>query len=123
MGVCASGAAAEALLDPGAHGISSYLQYLPLSYPRMVRQTDETGLLQLYGDRAASSYVDVAPLDGIDDARGRSSGPVRDRIPRPRRSSIQREAHSGERRPRGRERRLDPSVFRPNYDLAVVFTF
>jgi hypothetical protein len=60
-------------LAPGGHHIppAGYLAYVPLEYPRIIRETPESELVHLYGDRASPSYVDVAPKDGIDDGRGR----------------------------------------------------
>jgi hypothetical protein len=65
-------AAAAADEPPDAHAIppSAYLSYVPLDYPRIVRATPETELVQLYGDSSSPKYVDVAPRDGVDDARG-----------------------------------------------------
>ncbi len=47
-----------------------YLRYLQLQYPTIVRQTEASERLHLYGDRAAPGYRDESPRDGIDDARG-----------------------------------------------------
>lgn len=65
-------ASAEEPLPPGAHRIPppAYLEYVPLEYPRIVRATAESQLVQLYGDRAAPGYADFAPKDGVDDTRG-----------------------------------------------------
>ena len=65
-------AAAQEPLPRGAHQIppGAYLEYVPLEYPRIVRATAESELVQLWGDRASPGYVDAAPKDGIDDARG-----------------------------------------------------
>src|SRR4051812_26881118 len=75
FGLCVAtfAAAAQAATEAGGQQIpaSAYLQYVPLTYLRLVRQTEESQLVQLYGDRASASYSDAAPLDGIDDARGR----------------------------------------------------
>jgi hypothetical protein len=66
-------ARADEPLPSGGHHIppQAYLQYVPLEIPRLVRATAETELVHLWGDRAAPGYVDEAPRDGIDDARGR----------------------------------------------------
>jgi hypothetical protein len=48
-----------------------YFGYVPLQYPRIVRQTEGDSLFQLYGDRQAKGYRDEEPKDGIDDERGR----------------------------------------------------
>jgi hypothetical protein len=48
-----------------------YIRYVPLEYPRIVRQTDASRRFQLLGDPSAPGYRDVDPVDGIDDARGR----------------------------------------------------
>jgi len=48
-----------------------YFGFVPLSYPRIVRQTEADSFLQLYGDRQAKGYRDEVPKDGIDDERGR----------------------------------------------------
>ena len=47
-----------------------YFQYVPLSYPRIVRQTAADSVFELYGPAVGSGFRDVAPRDGIDDARG-----------------------------------------------------
>jgi hypothetical protein len=46
-----------------------YLKYVPLSYPGLIRQTEATRQFSLYGDPADPAYRDVAPKDGVDDAR------------------------------------------------------
>ena len=48
---------------------TEYIRFVPLRYPRPVRQTAASVELQLFGDTAAADYVDVAPRDGIDDHR------------------------------------------------------
>lgn len=47
----------------------AYLRYVPLEVPRIIRQTPASERLHLYGDRASPTYVDVAPVDGVDDRR------------------------------------------------------
>src|SRR3954467_1638622 len=47
----------------------AYIRYVPLRYPRLVRQTAETAELKLFGDMGAPGYADVAPRNGIDDHR------------------------------------------------------
>ncbi len=46
-----------------------YLRYVPLEVPRIIRQTPASERLHLYGDRRDPDYIDVAPLDGVDDRR------------------------------------------------------
>ncbi len=46
-----------------------YLRYVPLEYPPLVEQTRSSAEFHLFGDRSAPGYVDVAPVDGIDDRR------------------------------------------------------
>lgn len=48
-----------------------YLRFVPLSYPRIIRQTEATARFHLYGDPSDPTWRDVAPRDGVDDARGR----------------------------------------------------
>jgi len=48
-----------------------YFSFVPLGYPRIVRQTEADSFFQLYGDRHAKGYRDELPKDGIDDERGR----------------------------------------------------
>ena len=45
------------------------INFIPLSYPRMVAQTDANQRLHLFGDPSDPGYRDVAPRDGIDDRR------------------------------------------------------
>ncbi|MEZ4412042.1 MAG: hypothetical protein R2910_03545 [Gemmatimonadales bacterium] len=47
-----------------------YFQYVPLTYPRIVRQTIADSIFQLYGPAAGNGFMDVAPRDGVDDTRG-----------------------------------------------------
>jgi hypothetical protein len=51
--------------------VDKYLKYVPLTYPRIIRQTDATEGFRLYGDPSDPSYRDVDPKDGVDDARAR----------------------------------------------------
>ena len=51
--------------------LDEYLNYMPLEYHRIVRQTDASLQLQLYGNPDDASFVDVDPRDGVDDRRGR----------------------------------------------------
>jgi len=44
-----------------------YITYMPLTYPKIKKQTDASEKLHLYGNRSASSYRDINPVDGIDD--------------------------------------------------------
>ncbi|MCP3104693.1 hypothetical protein LZ198_38095 [Myxococcus sp. K15C18031901] len=46
-----------------------YFRFVPLTYPRIVRQTEASVALSLYGDTADPAYRDEAPRDGIDDRR------------------------------------------------------
>jgi hypothetical protein len=48
-----------------------YIRFVPLEYPRIVRETEASVRLHLYGDRSSPGYRDVDPRDGIDDERGR----------------------------------------------------
>jgi hypothetical protein len=48
-----------------------YLRYVPLTYPRIIRQTEASARFHLYGDPGDPSYRDVDPRDGIDDARAK----------------------------------------------------
>jgi len=47
-----------------------YIKYLPLEYPKLVRETDASARLHLFGDPNDPLYHDVNPRDGIDDQRG-----------------------------------------------------
>lgn len=69
-------AAILCLLGPGLLSAQevdrdSYLRQIPLSGPRLGPANLATMALDLYGDPAAPGYRDVAPVDGIDDARHR----------------------------------------------------
>lgn len=46
-----------------------YLKYVPLTYPSLVRETTASREFHLYGDTDDPAYRDVAPKDGMDDAR------------------------------------------------------
>ena len=46
-----------------------YLRFVPLEYPRLLRATEASERLRLFGDRSDPAYRDVAPRDGIDDRR------------------------------------------------------
>ena len=46
-----------------------YLRYLPLKYPKLVRQTEANAKLHLFGNTKHSGYQDTNPVDGIDDRR------------------------------------------------------
>lgn len=48
-----------------------YFRFVPLTYPRLVRQTQASEALALFGDTADPNYRDEAPRDGIDDQRFR----------------------------------------------------
>ena len=48
-----------------------YLNYMPLDYRRIVRQTDASAAFHLYGNRDDPDFRDENPRDGVDDARGR----------------------------------------------------
>ncbi|RYZ41889.1 MAG: hypothetical protein EOO71_10175 [Myxococcaceae bacterium] len=62
--------AAPARAD-GPPSREEYFRYVPLAYPRIVRQTEASVALSLYGDPADSAYRDEAPRDGMDDTRQR----------------------------------------------------
>lgn len=47
-----------------------YFRYVPLNYPRIVRETAADTLFDLYGARGPEAAVDSAPRDGIGHARG-----------------------------------------------------
>jgi hypothetical protein len=47
----------------------NYIRFLPLTYPRLVRQTDASQRFALFGDSMAAGYRDADPVDGIDDRR------------------------------------------------------
>ena len=46
-----------------------YLRYIPLKYPKIVRQTEANAKLHLFGDMKDPEYQDTDPVDGIDDRR------------------------------------------------------
>lgn len=46
-----------------------YLRFVPLSYPRLVRQTPASVRFHLYGDRSDPGYRDRSPRNGVDDRR------------------------------------------------------
>ncbi len=48
-----------------------YFKYVPLSYPRIIRQTVADSVFNLYGAWPADGGQDEAPRDGIEDTRGR----------------------------------------------------
>jgi hypothetical protein len=50
----------------------SYIDSIPLEYPRLVHAVDATERLHLYGDPESLGYRDLDPVDGIDDDRQRS---------------------------------------------------
>jgi len=47
-----------------------YFKYVPLSYPRIVRQTAADTVFDLYGAGPSGAFRDDSPRDGIDDTRG-----------------------------------------------------
>ena len=49
----------------------NYIEYLPLSDPKIMGQTEASAALHLYGNPEADGYKDVSPIDGIDDERWR----------------------------------------------------
>ncbi|MDP2483703.1 MAG: hypothetical protein Q8W45_10490, partial [Candidatus Palauibacterales bacterium] len=51
---------------------AEYLRYVPLEVPRIIRQTPASDRLHLYGDLDDPDYIDIAPVDGIDDRRHRT---------------------------------------------------
>ena len=46
-----------------------YIKYLELSYPRIIQQTQASRYFALFGDKDSPEFIDVDPVDGIDDAR------------------------------------------------------
>ena len=54
---------------PQAIPRDEYLNYLQLEYPRIVEQTGASAELYLYGNKSDTDYIDVNPVDGIDDER------------------------------------------------------
>lgn len=48
-----------------------YLRYLPLKYPKIVRQTEANAELHLFGNTEDEAYQDTEPVDGIDDRRNK----------------------------------------------------
>ena len=46
-----------------------YLRFLPLKYPNIVRQTEASAELHLFGNTENPEYQDTNPVDGIDDHR------------------------------------------------------
>ena len=47
-----------------------YLQHIPLKHPKIVRQTEASDELHLFGNAEdLEGYKDAAPVDGIDDRR------------------------------------------------------
>ena len=46
-----------------------YLRFVPLTMPKLVRQTAPSAEFALYGDRASPGFVDEAPRNGVDDRR------------------------------------------------------
>jgi len=55
------------LADSGAQ--EEYIRFFPLSYPKIIKQTDASKMFALYGDTTDLGYQDVNPIDGIDDRR------------------------------------------------------
>jgi hypothetical protein len=45
------------------------IDFIPLSYPRIVAQTEANARLHLFGNADAPGYRDIAPRDGVDDRR------------------------------------------------------
>ena len=50
---------------------NGYIKYLPITYPKIMSQTEATKFFTLYGDKNDPAYQDVDPMDGIDDRRFR----------------------------------------------------
>ncbi|TDI72705.1 MAG: hypothetical protein E2O84_08405, partial [Bacteroidetes bacterium] len=48
-----------------------YISSIPLSYPKLFRQTHANEAFLLFGDKASAGYIDIDPRDGIDDRRNR----------------------------------------------------
>ena len=59
-----AGASAQAQIP-----LDQYLKSVPLQYPRIIRQTEASARFHLFGDPSDPAYRDVAPKDGVDDAR------------------------------------------------------
>ena len=61
------------LVVPDAQGQEiprdEYLRYIPLEYPTIVRQTEASVEMDLFGDMDDPEYRDTDPVDGIDDRR------------------------------------------------------
>jgi hypothetical protein len=49
--------------------LDEYIRYVPLEYPRVMRQSPASDELNLYGRPSDPGFVDEAPHDGIDDRR------------------------------------------------------
>jgi hypothetical protein len=48
---------------------NGYIKYLPITYPKIMAQTEASKIFCLYGDKKNPSYRDVDPVDGMDDRR------------------------------------------------------
>jgi hypothetical protein len=50
---------------------NEYIKYLPITYPKIMSQTEANKTFYLYGNKTDPNYQDVDPVDGIDDQRCR----------------------------------------------------
>jgi hypothetical protein len=50
---------------------NEYIKYLPITYPKIMSQTEANKTFALYGDKNDPAYQDIDPVDGIDDRRFR----------------------------------------------------
>ena len=48
---------------------NEYIKYLPITYPKIMSQTEANKIFSIYGNKNDSFYLDVDPVDGIDDRR------------------------------------------------------
>jgi hypothetical protein len=48
---------------------TNYIRFLPIQYPRIIKQTPASARFKLFGDNTSSNYKDTSPADGIDDNR------------------------------------------------------
>lgn len=48
---------------------NEYIKYVPITYPKIMSQTEANKIFGLYGDKNDPAYRDVDPVDGIDDQR------------------------------------------------------
>ncbi len=60
---------ASSILGAATIPREEYIEYLVLSYPRIVQQTPASKYFALFGDKNNPEFTDVNPVDGIDDSR------------------------------------------------------